>query len=281
MLSYIKSNPLIIIFICSLVVLILLYYYLKSLSVKTKKKEDKKPAKASEAEKEVVQQQTEEKVEPKEEQPVKEEIEELDSTVGRGGKKSRITRVYRRDIQKPAEDVRESETKVNQSDLNADFVDVSKNVSKFKTLKEEDFEDKNQEPSVDEFGFVDEIKEDCNFCEDKVKHFDHSRRLSNFIKEDNFDEMFASHLSGYADRIDEIDKHLNITDESLSKLYDKANKTVENSKKRVVSEVVKDSIIDSIEEHNSNVVSSEELRSVVDLKTMLIADTIMHRKKKK
>lgn len=278
MVSYIKSNPLIMIFIVSLVVLVLLYFYLKTLSVKTKKKEEKIKEDKQDDSNKTVEISTEEQVEKKDEP--KEEQEEIESVVGRGGKKSRVTRIYRRDLPKPAinEEISKDE---KLADLDAEFVDVSKNVSKFKTLKEEDFSDNKVESKVDEFGFVSDTKEDCDFCKDKVKHFDHSRRLSKFIKEDNFDDMFASHLSSYTDRIEDIDKHLNISDESLNKLYDKASKTIDNSKRKIVSDVIKESINDSIEEHNENVVSNEELQTKIDLKTMLIADTIMNRKKKK
>ena len=53
------------------------------------------------------------------------------------------------------------------------------------------------------------------------------------------------------------------------------------NQKRIISEVVKDSIEDSIEEYNQNIVDEEDLASRVDLRNIVLTDSIMNRKKKK
>lgn len=279
MLAFLYTNPMVVIFIVSVIVLIMMYYYFKSLSVKGKSKEEKKEKVEQKAEEPKEEKPKEVKTEEPEKVEQEEPKEEPESTVGRGGKKSRVTQIYRRPVQKSETET--SENVEEKGDYQADFVDISKNVSKFKTLKEEDFGETQEEPIVDEYGFVAETKEDCEFCEDKVKHFDHSRRLSNFVKDNNFDGMFGSHLSDYYMFSDNIDKHLNLTEENLSHLYEKANKTIENSEKRVTSDTIRESIAEAIVESDQEVEQNEDISSKVDLRNIVLTDSIMNRKKKK
>ena len=280
MLAYLYTNPMVVVFIVSVILLTLMYFYFKSLSIKGKnKKEEKK-----ESTEQKVEEKPDEKSEEVKEEPAKETTEEVveepESTVGRGGKNSRVTQIYKRPVQKS--DANTNET--SEDDYQAEFVDVSKNVSKFKTLKKEDFGDEViEQPLVDEFGFVSEQKEDCGFCEDKVKHFDHSRRLSNFVRDGDFDGMFGTHLSDRYMRIDDIDKHLNLTEDNLSHLYQKATETIENSEKRLTSEEMRENLAESIVEQDNSVEgeTSENFGVKVDLRNIVLTDSIMNRKKKK
>ena len=81
--------------------------------------------------------------------------------------------------------------------------------------------------------------------------------------------------------MDNIDGHINSNDKVLGRLYDKANETIENSKNRLITDKVAESIVESIIEEEKNVASNEDLKSSIDLKTVVLTDAIMNRKKKK
>ncbi|MBE5755710.1 MAG: hypothetical protein E7341_03425 [Clostridiales bacterium] len=193
---------------------------------------------------------------------------------------SKVSHIYKR----PAtETVKETVSLGKESEYDAEFVNVSKNVSRFKGLvaKEEELKELVNEAETNEFGFVTDKQEDCDFCESKTSHFDHSRRLSKFVKDQNFDGMFASHISDYYMNMDGYGRHLSVDDDRLGKLYEKADKTIQNSERKLSSGVVEKSIIQSDIENMQEVVTDEELKSIADLRTVVITDSIMNRKKKK
>ena len=275
MLAFLYNNTTFLFVLIVILTLIAMYYHFKSLPAKVVKKEDKKEAKPEPAKKEeVVEQKEEKKVE------TKEEKEAIQEEAGRG-KNSKVSHIYKR--QKSEQTSTGEVEKVSEGDYDAEFVNVSKNVSRFKGLvaKEEEIQQLVNEAETDQFGFAADVQEDCEFCEVKTKHFDHSRRLSKYIKEDNFDGMFASHISDYYMRMDNIDKHVGVSGESLNKLYEKASKTLDNSEKRLTGGNVEKSIIKSEFENMEEVITDEDLKSIADLRTIVITDSIMNRKKKK
>lgn len=269
--AFLYNNSTLIIVLVIILVLVLMYYHFKSLPAKVVKKEDKKEAKAEPEKKDEVVEQKEEKIE---------EVEVVQEEPGKG-KNSKVSHIYKRPKTEQA-GTGEIE-KVSEGDYDAEFVNVSKNVSRFKGLvaKEEEIKELVNEAEKDQFGFVTEPQENCEFCEAETKHFDHSRRLSKYIKENNFDGMFASHISDYYMKMDDIDKHIGAGNKRLEKLYDKASKTLDNSEKRLSGGNVEKSIIKSEIENMEEVITDEDLKSIADLRTVVITDSIMNRKKKK
>lgn len=272
MLAFLYNNATLIFVLVVILLLILMYYHFKSLPAKVKKKEEKKEVKTEPEKKEEVIEQKEE---------IKEEVKEVVEEEAGRGKNSKVSHIYKR--QKTEQAGTGEVEKVSEGDYDAEFVNVSKNVSRFKGLvaKEEEIKELVNEAEKDQFGFVTESQENCEFCENDTKHFDHSRRLSKYIKENNFDGMFASHISDYYMKMDDIDKHVGVSDESLGKLYKKASDTINNSEKRLSSGIVEESIARSEIENMEDVITDEELKSIADLRTVVITDSIMNRKKKK
>ncbi len=139
-----------------------------------------------------------------------------------------------------------------------------------------------------------------------ANYFDKSKRLSKFVKEDNFDEMFDSHISD--DYLDiDISRHLDTSDDVLYKLYDRASKTLANSDKRLISDEDEDTekrktdkifeeafiegkrreifaklISGDDEEEISEDMKLGEIdideKTKLDTKTLLVADAVIRRK---
>ena len=148
-----------------------------------------------------------------------------------------------------------------------------------------------------------EVKHDKDNC----KYFNKSRRLSKYVEENNFDEMFAEHLSEHYLNMD-ISKHLDTSEEATNKLYERASKTLANGDVRLVTdesgEGVRDKSFeesfkekrrreiyaDLIESRNEKEEAAEILSIDedsldddirLDSKTILVADALLKRKGKK
>ena len=143
------------------------------------------------------------------------------------------------------------------------------------------------EKKTDEFGFVEDKQEDCDFCENKVKHFDHSRRMSKAIKEDDFDNLFESHISEKYLNINS-DRHLNLNEKFSSGLFSRTERMMNNSlsKLKAVQEDVQEVsqkyslFSDSVKfETEDDFVDEDEVK--INMKTALIAETYFGKNRKK
>ena len=272
MIAFLHNNIGFIILIAAIFLLVLMYYHFKSLPAKAKKKEEKKETKPEpEIKEEVVEIK---QVEPEVNEPVEPKVNEKN-------KSPKVSQIYKRTKVEPNE--KKEDVSSYEADYDVEFVNVSKNVSRFKGLvaKEEELKQLVDEAETNEFGFVTDVQENCDYCEDKTSHFDHSRRLSKYIKDGNFDGMFASHISDYYMNMDNIEKHLKTSEARVDKIFDRASKTLDNSEKRLSSGIVEKSIIKSELENMEEMITDEDLKSIADLRTVVITDSIMNRKKKK
>lgn len=282
MTAFIYNNLTIIIIAGIILYLVILYFILKKLPTKASKKSKVKEKK--EEVKEEIKKIPDDKKEVEPLKPEPEEIEEKtqnpDKKVEKDDKKPKIVQIYKREQKN--ETVKKEEKIDPIYDRNVEFVNVSKNVSKFKSFsddkKEEVKSEVGENQTSDEFGFVTEKQDDCEFCQDNVKHFDHSRRLSTAIKSENFDDMFASHIS---------DKYLNINPDKYvsvdfhKSLYERTDDMMNNSVGKVAG--TSENRISLFESENIAEDFDGEIGDnvQVNMKTALIADTYFNRKKKK
>lgn len=151
--------------------------------------------------------------------------------------KPTISRVYEKVEQNKSEKVDDVQPNISEDELlsKMQFVNSSKTVSRL--VKNEDF----QKQDDDDFDIVHEhVHEGDGPCVveelSKLKnhgHFDKSRRLSRCIKNNDFEDMFSSHISDDYLNIDS-DRHLNLGEDFSTKLYDRASKTLANSDAKII-----------------------------------------------
>ena len=275
MLGFIYSNQSIFIVLGCILLLVIIYFAVKKMSTKVEKKEAKKDEQVKEVE--VQPEKTEELDNPQPEENSELEVleQEPETEFEKAQKKPKIVQIYKR---RERADGDTSASKRDNDPIynrNVEFINTSKNIAKFKSFVEENPEGLNEEnENKDEFGFVSDEQEDCGFCEDKVKHFDHSRRLSSVMSGDS--ELFASHIS---------DKYLNINSDrhlNLSKLegglLERADRMIRNSEAKVKCDC---------ETHDECLCEHEECcheeddEVKINMKTALVADTYFNRKRKK
>lgn len=277
--GFIYSNQSIVYVVGSVLFLILLYFVIKALPTKVKKKEVKVPEKKSEesAKEEIKEPEKTEEV------PSEESLEETKKDK-KTDKKPKIVQIYKRE-QRTESGEQKQKSHDPIYDRNVEFINTSKNIAKFKSFAEESKQD-DEVKDVDEYGFVQDVQEDCEFCEAKTKHFDHSRRLSKAIKEDNFDNLFDSHLSEKYMNINS-DRHLKLdekfhsnlfgrTEEMMSKSFEKLNLKSEEIEE---SQGSKYSLFSQVSNSSDDFVDEDEVK--VNMKTALIAETYFGKRKKK
>lgn len=282
--AFIYSNQSIVYVVGAVIVLVSLYFLFKALPTKVKKKEVKEPEKKVEE----IKQEAIKEPECVEENKSSEEekTQEDDKKSKKEDKKPKIVQIYKRE-QKSGDGESKPKTIDPIYDRNVEFINTSKNIAKFKSFTEETNSNDESKSDANEFGFVEDVQNDCVFCEDKVKHFDHSRRLSKAIKEDNFDKMFDSHLTEKYLNINS-DRHLKLDEKfrdglfgrteqmmanSLGKLNVKQEELLENTQQKY-SLFSQDESID-VEEF----VDEDDVK--VNMKTALIAETYFGKRKKK
>ena len=251
MLEFITSNPFLLLAFGVVVVFVLMFILVKPDKKKKKKvekalplKEEKKEDKPKDEKPEVdVSQKTEEKDESLDAQKSEGEKSEQESEVKQTKKvkktkeKPEITQVYKRTSVKEESETENKEVADDaKSDLakRAQFVKTTGKVSKlvgFSDIVEEELKAVEQLTEMP----VQDFREDCEACEKKIKHFDHSRRLSKMIQEDSFDDMLEAHISEKYLNIN-VDKHLGISEDFSEKLFDRALKTLSNSASKVLVE---------------------------------------------
>lgn len=278
--AFIYNNQTVATLVGVLIVLIILYFIFKALPTTVKKKEKKSDKKK---EKQEAQKPVEEKKqETKEPEPAKATVEEKtqneDKKSKKEDKKPKIVQIYKRESR---EEKGENKPKSDPIyDRNVEFVNTSKNIAKFKTFVDEkpkEGDDKNK----DEFGFVEDYQDDCEFCEDKVKHFDHSRRLSSVMKEGGFDDMFVSHLSDKYLNIDSS-RRLKLDEDFHNALYSRLDGMMSNLEGRIdLGQERGESLFTSMNGFSAGDDEKADENVNVNMKTALIAETYFNRKKKK
>ena len=275
MLGFIYSNQSIIIFLGFLLLVIMFYIVAKKLSTKVEKKnkqeekkEDKQPISETEQVEDV------EKLQPNGDVDKIEEPQESDDKLAKESKKPKIVQIYKRRerTSEPSSNSKQDNDPIYNR--NVEFVNTSKNIAKFKSFVEETPKQSNAENVVkDEFGFVAEEQDDCDFCEVQVKHFDHKKRLSDVMTEES--DLFASHISEKYLNINS-DRHLNLN-RIEGKLLERADKMIKNSEMKVKCEH---------EEHDGvcfheDCLNDDDDEVEVNMKTALVAETYFNRKRKK
>lgn len=269
--------------VCVLVFLLIMYFIFKALPTKVEKKQ--KAEKTSQKEQDTATETPESSEEKKEEingntqeDLNAEKTQNEDKNTQKDDKKPKIVQIYKRERSESKEEKSEKIDPIYNR--NIEFVNVSKNVSKFKSFVGEAGDNSELDGDVngekDKFGFVRDNQEDCEFCEDKVKHFDHSRRLSSVMKDDNHDDMFASHISDKYLNINS-EKHLKLDEKFHNMLYSRMADMVINSKSKINSSP--EMAYNAAEEFRDDEIEDDDVK--INMKTALIADTYFNRKKKR
>ena len=277
MLSFIYQNQSIIIILAVVIASYLFYLAVKKMPTKVIKKKtqedvkDKKdpaskvvdPEKKSE-EKNILKPETSE-----------EKTQSDDEKGKKIDKKPKIVQIYKRSERKDESNANSKQDNDPIYNRNVEFVNTSKNIAKFKSFAEDKKEENQEEQNKkDEFGFVADEQENCDFCEDKVKHFDHSKRLSSIMKDG--EDLFNSHIS---------DKYMNMNSErhiNLSKLEQSLMRRTEIMMKNSETKVNCDCEHEDC--NNGECETCEEILEddvKVDMKTALIADTYFKRKSRR
>lgn len=279
MLGFIYSNQSWVIVIGIIVFLLILYFIFKSLPAKANKKESTKKDDKKSSEETKSESQKQEIVEVKESDEKEEKTQKDEEKPKKDDKKPKIIQVYKRQSTTSSGDGDAKKTVIDPIyDRNVEFVNTSKNIAKFKSFAEEKKEEEKNEENVDDYGFVQDKKDDCEFCEDNVKHFDHSKRLSNIMKSENSDDMFGSHISEKYLNINS-DRHLNLNEKFNQQLFSMTDKMMQNSENKVQGDgnpIVSSYFGQNVEEEDE---PDEDVK--VNMKTALIADTYFKRKKRK
>ena len=278
MLGFIYNNQSLFIILCVIAFLVVLYFIVKATPAKASKKSKKVEAKSTDKDSENIEKKSDETSDL---DKIKSESEESEKTQKKEeknkkeDKKPKIVQIYKREQKDTSDKNSDKQATDPIYDRNVEFVNTSKNIAKFKSFAEEKKEEPQAEEN-DEFGFVTDSKEDCEFCEDHVKHFDHSRRLKSIMNDEENSNMFGSHISEKYMNINS-DRHLNLNEKFNQNLFAMTERMMNNSENKV--RVESDS--DCGCEHSCCNEDAEDDEVKINMKTALIADTYFHRKKKK
>ena len=276
MLGFIYSNQSILLVLGFILLIVITYFVVKKLSTKVEKKAAENNDKKKKEPDETIEISEDLDSKSQEKNTEVEAIEQESETESKKeSKKPKIVQIYKRRERPGEASISSKQDNDPIYNRNVEFVNTSKNIAKFKSFVDEIPEDlQNEEDNKDEFGFVEDKQEDCNFCEDKVKHFDHSKRLSSVMKDDA-ENLFASHISDKYLNINS-DRHLNLG-RLEGGLFERADKMLRNSELKVKCDC---------ENHedfcNHDDCDHEDVEDVeVTMKAALMADTYFNRKRKK
>lgn len=282
MLAFIYSNRTLLTLLGVVLFLIIVIQILKKLPTKASKKKskDNKNKEIIPEQKEQKQKIVPEKKEIDENVEIEEKTQNKEENSKKDSKKPKIVQIYKRDSRVQPDEKPKAIDPIY--DRAVEFVNTSKNIAKFKSFAKE--ESKTDEDIVDDFGFVIDEQEGCEFCEDKVKHFDHSKRMSAIMKDGSTDELFSSHISDKYLNINS-DNHLKLDEVFNKKLFEKTEQMMKNSSEKLKSNSV-ESVTPRYSLWESDQIASQEEVDFnddvrIDTKTALIADTYFNRRKKK
>lgn len=280
--GFIYSNQSWAVFILVVVVLVVLYLIIKALPTKVEKKQKKSEKQAGDVNKEESKDTGQDKVDESKQESTndQEKTQESENKDKKEAKKPKIVQIYKREKREDSSNGEKRKSIDPIYDRNVEFINTSKNVAKFKSFADESKEEVLEESKTDDYGFVSDTQEDCNLCENKVKHFDHTRRLSKAIKEDRFDEMFDSHISEKYLNINS-DRHLNLNEKFQKNLFERTEKMLLNSENKVKNDEHEKSSF-SLFSNNESVEDFDDDEDVqINMKTALIADTYLGKRKRK
>ena len=270
--GFFYSNQTLVYVLGVILFLVVLYFIIKALPTKVSKKQPK------EEKKEEAKQEAE-----KVEEVAEEKTQEEENKDKKADKKPKIVQVYKRESRTQNGSGESKKTIDPIYDRNVEFVNTSKNIAKFKSFAEE-VKEEDVVDSKDDFGFVEEVKEDCEYCDANVKHFDHSRRLSKAIKEDDFDNMFDSHLSEKYMNIN-MDRHLKLDANFEKKLFERTEEMMHNSNCKCSgceseSEKPKYSLFsDNSMTYDGDEIEDDDVQ--INMKTALLSEVYFGKRKKK
>lgn len=278
--AFIYNNQTFVMIAAVVALLVALYFIIKALPTKVEKKQKNSEKKAD----------AETKIETKEPEPDKvdqniqqsaeiEKTQESENKNKKEDKKPKIVHVFKREQREDSSNGEKKKSVDPIYDRTVEFVNTSKNIAKFKSFADESAESDSEAASTDEYGFVNDFQEDCNLCENKVKHFDHSRRLSKAIREDKFDELFESHISEKYMNID-IDKHLNLNEKFQRKLFERTERMLANSDGKIKNDEHEKSHFSLFDNNEIEEDFEEDEENPINMKTALIADTYLGKRKR-
>lgn len=343
MLEFISSNILLFVALGVILVFALLFVVVKFSRWKTPKVTKVFEKKSGEASASAGENKTEDKQEkPKEEktekidkdeskteetkeQTEKKETDEGETQTKKEKPKRSVEKLYKRTVLEPEETKTEepqtSTSSISEEELlsKMEFVRSSKKVSKLvKVSKNEPLAEELETmvtdepylpPPEDASEQVKKSRRNYHLKEHK-SHFDKSKRLSKFVEQDNFDDMFDSHISD--DYLDiDVSRHLDTSEDVLTRLFDRASKTIAGSSVRLVSDdddeekaniktdkAVEEAYLEKkkreifaqmISEENGEDYISEDMKlgeididesMKLDTRTILVADALINRKGK-
>ena len=278
--SFINNNQSLITVLAIVGFLVVLYFIFKALPTKVVKKEKKEIKKEQEVPVETIQETNDES----EKEQKTEDIEKTQSSNKKEEKKPKIVQVYKRKE-------REQNSDNNKSfidpiyDRNVEFVNTSKNIAKFKSFVDENqvVEESVESENVDEFGFVEDVKEDCNYCQENVKHFDHTKRLSKMINSDNLDGLFGSHITEKYLNI-KADRHLRLDENFSDALFSRTEAMLKNSDDKVKNDEYEKEKFSLFYDNSEPVLDDESDENddiEINMKMALLAETYFGKRKKK
>lgn len=271
--GFIYRNQSIVIIVSVVIVLIIAYFFIKKLPTKVVKKEKESKKEADKESKDKIE-------EIKKEEDIQQKTQTEEINQKKEDKKPKIVQIYKRE-QKKTDAGEENKTKIDPIyDRNVEFINTSKNIAKFKSFSEENKEEIEQGVNSDEYGFVSDVQEDCDFCENKVKHFDHTRRLSKAIKDDNFENMFESHISEKYMKINS-DRHLNLNEKFQKNLFGRTETMLMNSGNKVKNDEHDKSKFSlfSSDVNEDDFIGDEDVE--INMKMALLADTYFKKRIRK
>ena len=294
MIEIILSNPLVLLLAASIIMMSLMFLF-----VGRKKKPKKKIEKVVESKKEKEDKTSTEKTQKDDEyneklKQISENFEKIEENDANNNAKSekKVSKVYVRKQQNASniETVSQEENRYGGLSERAEFVKTSKTVSKFGGFKTEEQIKQELQQEVKE-----EI-ENCDVCKNVSSYFDHSRRISKSVKEEDFDNLFASHITEHYLNID-AERHLSKKDESI---FDRAEELIYNGESRALDadlqEVYnnlksdKDKLQFWAEQNRKKMFQNEQDNKLeeqvlndtsLSLRTMVFSDALLKRKKKK
>lgn len=203
----------------------------------------------------------------------------------------KISKVYVRKQKETAgflSDDKTAEDKYDDLSNRAEFVLTTKKISKF-----ERFSDSQAAINSE----VDTLKNDienCEVCQDIVNHFDHSRRISDSVKNDNFDNLFASHITQHYLKID-AERHLSNNNIDVIKRVDEViqngqNRALDPENQEIYNNLKRDKDKlrfwleqKRIDEESLNKEKIDDVRCYVPtitLSSLVMSDAILNRKKR-
>ena len=280
MLEFLISNPMIVIAVILVVMLLVISLFF---SVKKKKKD-----KNVDVDKDVSKEGNEETEKPNENSEEKPKLifkrkrADKEKKLKKAKEKPSVQKIYERAPKKEhTEESAEAKSSISEEELlqKMQFVKSSKKVSKL--VKNEDIEELQAVSEV--IGDMKDGEESSqisqtllNLTEQKHGHFDKSRRLHRCIQDNNFDEMFCSHISDSYLNINS-DKHLKVDQDFESKLFDRTSKMLANSGAKVlVDESTVDGDVNTSIKVDKNYMKSwledkrrEELANLISVKNKI------------